>query len=167
MVDVVVGGASSGGGGGGTSALAFMSFAQGITGAYSQYQNARARRLLAKANKQLAEMDAVDALKRGQEAVAITRGKTKKLIGSQRAAIAAQGIRADIGSAADIQQEAQDIGELDVLAIRNNAAREAYGYKVKAIEASLEGRLAISQGRTRAFDTLATGALRSASFLGG
>ena len=148
-----------------STALAVTAFGQGILNTVTQLEESKARRLIAKSNERIADMRAEDALKRGQEAVGRARGRTKKLIGSQRASIAAQGIRTDVGSAQDVQQEAQDIGELDALAIKNNAAREALGFKTEAVSASLQGRIAAGRGRTQAAETLVTGGLRAASFL--
>lgn len=147
------------------TALAAASFGQSIISLYTRVEEGKARRLIAKSNERIANMRAEDALKRGQEAVGRARGRTKKLVGSQRAAIAAQGIRTDVGSAQDVQQEAQDIGELDALAIKNNAAREALGFKAEAVSASLQGRLAISRSRGQAGESLVSGGLRAASFL--
>lgn len=147
------------------TALATASFSQGVLGLFTRSQEAKAERVISKSNERIANVRAEDALKRGQEAVSLSRRRTKKLVGSQRASIAAQGIRTDVGSAQDVQQEAQDIGELDALTIKNNAAREALGFKTEAISTSLQGRIAAGRGRVEALDTLAVGGLRTAKFL--
>ena len=112
-----------------TNYLPFMYGIQALSGAYSTYQQGRAQRAISRANERLAEMRARDAIKRGQEAEGISRQRTRKVLGSQRAAQAAQGIRTDYGSPLDIQLETGDIGELDALTIKNNALREAFGHR--------------------------------------
>lgn len=154
--------ASAGAGAGaGSYGLPALMAVQAVTGAYSSWQQGKAQRYISKANARISEMQARDALKRGHEAEGISRQKTKKLIGSQRAALAAQGIRVDYGSAQDIQQEAQDIGELDALTIKNNAAREAFGFMQEASNSSMQGRLASSMANTKAMDTLLSGGIQA------
>lgn len=155
---VLTSGSSAGAGSYGLPALMAV---QAVTGAYSTYMQGKAQQSISKANARISELQAKDALKRGHEAEGISRQKTKKLIGSQRAALAAQGIRVDAGSALDIQLEAGDIGELDALTIRNNAAREAFGFMQEASNSSMQGRLAYQAGVNRSIDTLLGGGLRA------
>jgi hypothetical protein len=131
-----------------------------LSSAFSSFMQARSQKYISKANARMAEMQAKDALKRGHEAEALSRQKTRKLIGSQRAAMAAQGIRLDFGSALDVQQEAADIGELDALTIKNNALREAFGFKSEALNATMQGRLASQSSVNQGMETLLTGGLR-------
>lgn len=144
--------------------LAAMSMIQGISGAYSSYQQAKANKLVAESNRRIAEMKARDALKRGHETEARSRQSNRKTIGSQRAALAAQGIRVDYGSAADIQTETANIGELDALTIKNNALREAFGYTTQGQDASMQGRLAYQSGITQSMDTLLTGGIKATGY---
>lgn len=147
-----------------TSSAASLSAFQGILGAFSQFETARSQRDLARFNARMEELRAEDARKRGEELAAISRGKTKKLRGSQRAALAASGVDVGTGSAADIQAETEDIGELEAITIKNNAMREAFGFETRATTERLKGELAFSAGTSRATETLLTGGLRAASF---
>lgn len=163
---------------GSSSGMAGMSALSSMLGAWSVYQQGKMQKAqystaaqIAEINARIAEMQARDALKRGHEAEGRSRQTFKKLRGSQRATLAAQGIRVDVGSAQDIQQEAADIGEFEALTIRNNAAREAFGYRsqgigfqMQATGAEAAGRLAASQGRIAATQTLMTGGLQAASY---
>jgi hypothetical protein len=83
-------------------------------------------------NAVLAEEQAKDALARGETGVQQIRGETAQLLGTQRAALAAQGIDIQTGSAAEVQQDTTALGELDILTIRANAAREARGLTFEA-----------------------------------
>lgn len=60
------------------------------------------------------------------------RVRTGQAVGTQRSAQAANGIDVNSGSAAQLQDDTAMIGELDALTISNNAARQAYGYRIQA-----------------------------------
>lgn len=149
-----------------TPNAAFLSLFQGLVGGISQRETAKAARDIAQFNARVAELQAEDARRRGVEVAALTRGKTKRLRGSQRAALAAQGIDIQTGSAADIQAETEDIGELDAITVKNNAMREAFGFETKATSERLRGELAFRAGTSAATETFLTGGVRSAKFFG-
>ena len=97
-------------------------------------------------NAKMADAEAQDALDRG-ELTAQRRGlETRQQIGSTRASQAAQGVDVSSGSAADVQASEAGIGALDEMTIRNNAAREAWGYKVEAINERQAGQVAAITG---------------------
>jgi hypothetical protein len=83
-------------------------------------------------NATIAEQQAADAIARGAQDVYRHRAGVRHLIGEQRATLGASGVDIGSGSALDVQLDAARLGELDELTIRNNAAREAYGFKVEA-----------------------------------
>lgn len=85
---------------------------------------------LSRQRQQIAEQQANDALQRGQVAEQKQRDLTAQRIGTQQAALAAQGTDLE-GSPTDILSDTARTGEQDALTIRNNAAREAYGYQVQ------------------------------------
>lgn len=144
-------------------AMVFSSVLQSLSLAYVQRQEGKRLRAVGEANARLAEREAEDALKRGHVMEGKVRARTKLLIGSQRAALAAQGIRVDVGSAQDVQQEAFAFGEEEAKNVKISAMREAYGYKVKASLATERGRVAEARSRARAADTILTGAVRASS----
>lgn len=80
-------------------------------------------------NAQLAEWQAQDALVRGANAEQSQRLKTAALKGTQRAQLAARGVALDEGSALNILNDTDYIGNLDAATVRDNAAREAWGYR--------------------------------------
>lgn len=83
-------------------------------------------------NAAVAEAQGEDAMRRGQEEANRFRAGVRGLIGSQRAATAANNIEVGFGSALDVQADAALLGELDEITIRNNAARERWGFQVEA-----------------------------------
>lgn len=129
---------------------AFTAFAIGTT-LFSAYQQVRAGRsekkigqieqqaanseaALIDYNAKVADLQAKDAIDRGQEEENRYRQQVRGLIGTERVAAAASNVDAGYGSALDVQVETARMGELDALTIRNNAAREAWGYNVQATD---------------------------------
>ncbi len=149
--------------GGGT--LAGLAIIQAVTGAFTQFQAGRARKYIARANERLFEFKATDAKRRGRERAGRVRQRGKKVIGAQRAALAAQGIRVDVGSASDIQRETADITDFDAMTIKNNALREAFGFETRGADIRLESRFDRGATVVRATGTLLTGGIQAASFL--
>lgn len=116
-------------------------------------------------NSRLAEMNAKDAIRRG-EAESVKYGKqVKQTIGAQRAAYAAQGIVLDSGSALEVQQDTAVIGRTNLLTIKNNAYREAWGYKMDAVSASARGEFASLAAQSEATQTSSAGYMNAASTL--
>lgn len=123
----------------GMSAMGQMN-QQAAMGAQANYQSQIARRNaeIMEANAKTADWQKADALKRGQVAENQQRLKTAQQIGTQTAQLAGQGT--DLaGSPLDILGDTAQAGEFDALTIRNNAAREAWGYDVKAWNARAGG----------------------------
>ena len=110
-------------------------------------------------NARLKEKQAEDSLKRGHEAVTEQRKRTKRVIGTQRAALAAQGINIDDGSALAIQEDTAMIGELDALTIKNNAWREAWGHKAEAADLKSSANFTRVAGEYEAKQAIVTGGL--------
>lgn len=135
--------------------------------AYSAYQQWRAGDQLAKAgeqqqraaesaaemhewNAEVADLQAADAVERGQQEENRFRSSVRGIIGSQRAAMAAGNVDVGFGSALDVQADAAYLGELDALTIRSNAAREAWGYKVEAFDAKFRAAVTREEGAAAA-----------------
>jgi hypothetical protein len=106
-----------------------------------------------------------DAIKRGDAEAAQLERQTKQLIGSQRAGYAAQGIDIESGSALAVQQDTAVLSAEDQMTIKNNAWREAWGYRVEeqglygqAEMTRLAGKNAYKQGiLTGIFNAVQTG----------
>jgi hypothetical protein len=131
------GGGGGGIGGGGFAAMAGINLISQAGNIYSsiasqQIERDYQRQQLEIAN-QMANMAAADAIRRGDKLAAEERVKTRVFVGSQRAALAAQGINIEGGSALDVQRESAEIGAINELTIKNNAWREAFGYRTQAM----------------------------------
>lgn len=87
---------------------------------------------VARNNATMAEYAAADAVARGGEAASRSNQQYRQLRGRQVAAMASNGI--DIGgsgSAMNILEDTDVMGSIDATTIRNNAARQAWGYQVE------------------------------------
>lgn len=152
--------------------MGLSSAASGISSFGSAYAQSQALKTQGEYQKQqydtnarLSEMAATDAIKRGEKEAESHRKKTNQVVGSQRAALAAQGINVDSGSAAAVQKETKQAGKEDIMAIRNNAWKEAWGFRVQANNYSGQGAMAELAGRTSSRNTLLTGGMQAASGL--
>ena len=108
---------------------------------------AKAEARVAEQNARISEMQATDAVKRGGKEEMKLRRDMARLAGKQRAMAAASGLDADSGSMADIQDASMREGEQDVSAIRFNAAREAWGHNVNAVNYRNQASIARASGR--------------------
>ena len=100
--------------------------------AYGAYQSSKGQKAAHLYNAQVGEMQAQDALARGEQEVVRERMKTADLKGRQRAALGASGIDVNEGSALDILTGTDFMADLDAQVIRENAEREAWGHRTGA-----------------------------------
>lgn len=147
----------------GSNALSSVAGAYANAQAYKSQGNFQNQ--IYKFNSQVAKVQAEDALKRGEESVTNLNKSVKKLVGSQRASLAAQGISLESGTPLELQQDTAYMGALDAITIRNNAYREAWGYKSQAISSALQGEFASLAGQNNYQNTLLTGGLQGIGYL--
>jgi hypothetical protein len=83
-------------------------------------------------NANIADLQASDAITRGQIEESRYRTQVRGLIGAQRAGFAGQNVDIKTGSAAAVQADSAYLGEIDAQMIRANAKREAFGYSAQA-----------------------------------
>jgi hypothetical protein len=137
--------------------------------AYSQSKAQRAEgdfnASIYESNARLQALQAEDAIIRGDKEAVKAKQAAKRLIGSQRAAMGAQGIDLESGSALDIQQETASLGAEEALNIKNNAWREAWGYRSQEADYKARAKYAKITGRSTAKNTLLTGGLTVAKNL--
>lgn len=132
------------------------------------YANARAleaqgyaQRQAFEMNAKFAEFNAKQALERGDEAAKAYKDHVNKTIGTQRASYAAQGVDVNSGSAMEVQKQTAELGAQDVLTIKNNAWREAWGMRVEAGNSRIQAQYAESTANATARATLLTGGLQA------
>lgn len=116
---------------------------------YEERQGEMERDLFGK-NADLAEAQATDAEARGHEAELRQRLRIRLLTGAQNSSFAGQGVNVGVGSPQQVMGSDRSIGEMDALAIRENAHREAMGFTKQAEIFRTQGNLAYTAGRNRA-----------------
>jgi len=158
--------------GAGINPLFLLMGVQSLGTAATSYAQARAlesegafKASVYESNKKIQELKAKDAIRRGDVEAKKAKQAAARLIGSQRAAMGAQGIDIESGSALDIQEETASLGAEDALNIKNNAWREAWGYRTVAEDYSSKAKFARLTSKSKARNTILTGGLSIAKDL--
>lgn len=147
-----------------STALISLTAAQTYGQIASEKEQSRYQKQMYENDARLSRLKADDAIRRGEtEAAAVRRG-TERTAGAQRAAFAAQGIDVNDGSAVDVGIDTQQMGALDELTVKNNAWREAWGFKVQAANDETGARFARLSSRSATRSTLLTGGLQALNF---
>jgi hypothetical protein len=149
------------------AAIPYVMAALSAYGAYSQAagqkDQANYQAKVAANNATVAEMQAQDAKARGDVAAAATRRKYAALLGTQRASLAARGLDISDGSPNAILQDTAYFGAVDEQTTRENAAREAWGYRVRA--ANFQGDAGAYGATADAINPLMAGGMAGAGTL--
>lgn len=103
-----------------------LSAAGAVTSAVGAYQQAKVASDVAARNAKIADMQAEDALRRGEDEAAEVRRRAAATKSSQRVALAAKGLDLTYGTAADLQDQTDFFGESDAATVRTNARKEAW-----------------------------------------
>lgn len=130
-------------------------------------EQAEYQKTVSDSNARMAEFNANDALKRGEQDAHLIRREGDQVVGAQRAGYAGQGVDVNTGSAAKVQAETRMLSAADMLTAKNNAWREAWGYKVEAMNATNAGQFAVKAAKNAAANTLLTGGLNAFSTVAG
>ena len=113
-----------------TATLA-LSAASAATSVGAAYQGARNQKAMANYNAQVAEQNAQDAIRQGDEEAAKVRRQYAQVGGQQRAGFAAKGIDFGEGSAADALDQTDFFSQADQITARNNAQRAAWNARAQ------------------------------------
>lgn len=130
------------------AAAAFVTVVAGAAEAKSQRETGKANQAIAENNARLDEASAQDAANQGARESQQSAWRTRAMIGTQRAAIAASGLDSELGTPFDIQTDAALFGGADKSAIQLNAARKAWGFQASALNNRNAGAQANWQGQT-------------------
>lgn len=140
---------------------AYSSVQQGKQAATAANYNAS----VAANNAQIATQNATVAGQVGAEQTAIEQQKTRAAIGGIKAAQAASGIDVNSESAVDVRSSAEELGQLNAITVRSNAARTAYGYQTQAQSDTSQSQLDQQEAgydKTAGYDKAATTLLGNA-----
>jgi hypothetical protein len=103
-----------------------LSAAGAATSVIGAYQQAKVAGEVAARNAKIADMQAEDALRRGENEAAELRRRVAATKSAQRVSLAAKGLDLTYGTAADLQDQTDFFGESDVATVRTNARKEAW-----------------------------------------
>lgn len=113
-----------------------------------QYQAAVAdiNRRTAERNQYLAGRNASYVEAAGARLADDRARRIRQTIGAQRAALAANGLLLDTGSAADMQGDTASLGRLAIAEIGDNTRRQASGYRIAGVNSRDEAEAATLRG---------------------
>lgn len=114
-------------------------------------------------NAQIATYQAKAAATIGSVEEERHRAKVRQMVGTQRAALAGNGLDLGEGTALDLVTETAGLGEEDALTIRYNAMREAWGYNEQAKGYKASAGYKRVAGKNAATGTLLTTAANTLS----
>ncbi len=151
------------------SAAGIMNAGAAAGSAYSESEALKAQgdyqRSQSEINARNSDSLARESIKRGEAAANVSRNKTKATAASQKAALAAQGIKIEAGtSAAETISDTNTIGAVEEMNIKTNAWREAWGYNVQANNDRATGDMAYIGSRGAATQTLLAGGMRAMTY---
>ena len=131
--------------------------------AQAMREQARYAEKITAINAKLSDAQAKEAIARGDEAASNLKSEVNKIVSSQKAGFAASGIDVSSGIADKLATETQILGEMDAVRIKNNAWKEAFGYKTDALSASLQNKIQSAAARNSADNTILTGGIKAAT----
>lgn len=144
--------------------------AEGIAGIFTAKKKAQAVRAQAnyeaqqqEFNAKLNEFQAQESIRQGESQVKQVRKESRQVVGAQRAALAAQGIDVSSGSAAQLQEDTVRGSTENVITIRNNAWREAWGYRLNGANQRSQAQFTRATGEYRAKDTILSSGINAVS----
>jgi len=98
-----------------------------VMSAGSAYQQSQANQQIAQNNAKVAEYQAQDIQRRGEEDAQAIQRRAAALKSSQRVNLASKGLDLGYGTAADLQDQTDFFAASDVATARTNAAKDAWG----------------------------------------
>lgn len=121
----------------------------------------------ARRNQQLSLLSAASAQQAGAQQAAGIDAKASQMIGMQRAAFGASGVDSSTGSAAELQSNTRAMSALDAETAKLNAAREAWGFKVKSYDQGEQARLSKQRAVSDSIGTFLGGVAGGIGSFGG
>lgn len=129
-----------------------------VFSAYSSNEQGKAAKSVARFNAREAENESIRTRNKGAEEEVKHRRKVAELQSRQRAQLGAANVDLRSGSALDIQEDAQLLGEVDALRIRSNFGDRSSSLDRGADLTTTEGEIAQRAGQTQAVGSLLSAA---------
>lgn len=136
-----------------------------LLGSIGQLEQFNYRGQVAANNAKIERANMEATLAAGQTEESMSKLRTGQLIGEQKAAQAANGVRVDVGSPAQVRQSTANVGAIDAAMIHYNAARAAFGQQALAANYDAQAKLnrragtgALIEGLGKAGSSILSGA---------
>lgn len=104
------------------------------------YQSARNQKAVANYNAQVAEQNAQDAIRQGDEEASKVRLQYAQVQGQQRAGFASKGIDFTDGSAGDALEQTDFFSQIDQSTAKTNGQRAAWNARAQKTGYEMQGR---------------------------
>lgn len=124
---------------------------------YAAKQQGEYQNDVAKYNARQMENEATRTRNKGTEEENKLRQRTAQLASKQRAQLATAGVDLGVGSAFDIQEDTQLMGEVDALRVRSNFQDQAQSLDDQADITRSQGKAAKKAGRTAFYTSILSG----------
>lgn len=118
---------------------------------------------IANTNARIARIQARQTIEAGDVMASRKNVETGSIVSSIRAQQGASGIDVGSGSSALVRAGVSAVGAVDELTIRNNAARQAWGYETEAIGDSYKGEYAKLTAKSKETQSILNGGLQAIS----
>lgn len=116
---------------------------------------------IADTNAKIAGLEATQTIEAGDVAASRATLKTQGTVGTRRAIAGASGTDVNTGSNLLTRIGDDFAGRIDALTIKNNAARQAWGFKTQALQDTYQGQMARLTATSQSQQTLITGGLQA------
>ena len=156
-------GGTGGGGGIAQIGLAGLGFLESYNQAEALKRQADFEAQQQRFNAELLKIQEKEIKRQADRETVNREARVRQAVGSQKVALAAQGVEVDSDLGAVLEAEERRVGLEDVAAIRNNAWRDAMGLEIKRMDTLFQARSTELRGRDARRSTLVTGGLRAAS----
>lgn len=140
---------------------AVSSIAGGIENAQSIKAQGEYQQTVANTNAKMAELQGNEALVMGSYAASRRNIQARQQVGQARTAMAGSGVDLSSGTAKSVISATQNVGMQDEIMIRNNAARQAWGYKMQAMQDTFQGKYASLTANAQARQSILTGGIKA------
>jgi hypothetical protein len=144
-------------------ALAGVSLIGTAVSANAQIQAGAQANATAGFNARMMDLEAKDAIDRGEQVAAETERQGRMVVGEQRASLAGQGIDVNDGTAAALQADTVRTTLQSVARVRADAAMQAWGMRVNATSVRRAGAYAQQGARYNALGGALSGAATAGS----
>lgn len=134
----------------------YVALAAGAVSAYAGYTQQQTQKKIASHNADVADVEAADALKRGEQSKIDARKRGSMIEGEQRAALSSRGLDLSEGTANDILGQTDFFTQSDIATAGTNANKEAWAKESQSTNFQLQED-GINPGLTLAGSLLSTG----------